>query len=93
MTGEPVPPATRRMPRGALFAFASLVSGVAIAGCGSEVAPSPTPTDSGSQVDTGGAVPAYGAPAPDTGIVGEDTSGMVDDTGGAVPLYGGAPDM
>jgi len=82
VTGEPVPPATRRMPRGALFAFASTV---AIAGCGSEVAPSPTPTDSGSQVDTGGAVPAYGAPAPDTG-------GMVEDTGGAVPLYGAAPD-
>ena len=90
-----VPVQNRRLPRGAVFAFASTV---VIAGCGGAVE-SPTPTDAAADtnaIDSGGPGPLYGAPA-DTGFV--DDMGTIDaaygapvDSGGGAPLYGAAPD-
>lgn len=98
MTGAVATPAqTKRMSRGAVFAFAS---SVAIAGCGGSVE-SPAPTDAAADtmedtlLDTGGTAPLYGAPED----VGPDDMGTIDaaygapvDSGGGMPLYGGAPD-
>lgn len=78
--GQPVPAASTRLGRGALFAFA-----VSVAACGGSTE---TETkDTGVATDTGGPAPAYGAPV-DTGVA--DTG--VTDTGGAVAAYGAPPD-
>lgn len=81
-----MPSAAGRLARGAVFAFASSVIAV---GCSSEDA-KPVAADTGTVTDTGGAAPAYGAPADDTGT--SDT-GMTDDTGGPIAAYGAPPDV
>jgi hypothetical protein len=81
-----------RLSRSAAFAFASALS---VAACGGEVA---KPTDAGADtradgdVDDGGNVALYGAPAPeDVGPEPTDVGPGPDDDGGPRPLYGGAP--
>jgi hypothetical protein len=83
---------TRRLPRGAVFAFAS---SVAVVGCSSSD-PTPQPDAGDGAVTETINVPVYGAPA-DTSVV--DDMGTIDaaygapvDTGGGAPLYGAAPD-
>ena len=93
---RPVPSATTRLGRGALFAFA-----VSVAACGgtteSEPATDGGGTDTGatkdsgsgdtSVTDTGTLSGAYGSPPPDTGV--RDTG--VTDTGSPAPPYGIPP--
>lgn len=89
-----IPAATRRLGRGALFAFA-----VGVAGCSSEAAVpvygAPAPDTGNAKLDadddTGGGMALYGAPAdtgtPDTGTK-ADGGDDVMDSGGPAPAYG-----
>lgn len=88
---RPVPSATTRLGRGALFAFA-----VSVAACGGTTESEPAAdggTDTGATKDTGTAADtsvtdtgtlsgAYGSPPPDTGVR---------DTGAPAPPYGIPP--
>lgn len=101
-SARPVPSASTRLGRGALFAFA-----VSVAACGGSTE-TETTTDGGTDTgaakdtgttsdtsvatDTGGPVAAYGAP-PDTGVAdtGSSKDTGVTDTGGPAPAYGLPP--
>ncbi len=101
-----VPASSKRLGRGALFAFA--VSVTACGGSTESEAPTVTdtgakPTDTGTTTtdsmtvdDTGGPVAAYGGP-PDTGAVDSSTTtdsatkDTRDDDGGPAPAYGLPP--
>lgn len=76
-----VPALRGRLPRGAVFAFASTL---AVAGCGGSTE---TETASDAAVDTGGNASLYGAPA-DTG----SADGTATDTGTSMSLYGAPAD-
>jgi len=100
-----VPDASRRLSRAGVFAFASTVSAITLAGCGSSDSGGPTtpPTDGGGDSVVDSIVAAYGGP-PDTSFFDtaiDDTATKPDtntakdtgpeDGGGAVPAYGLPP--
>ncbi|AKF05001.1 hypothetical protein DB32_002150 [Sandaracinus amylolyticus] len=97
---------TTRLGRAATFAFgAAVATTLNVAGCAESDERAP---DGGAQVDSGGAVPAYGAPAIDSGTAQEEDAGAsvalyggptpidagsaIDAGGGAVPAYGAPPE-
>lgn len=78
---RPVPPAPRRLGRGAAFVFASSVAAL---GCSSTAAPTSLPTDAATANDApdeGSGAVLYGLPAPDARP----------DDGSTMTKYGGPP--